>query len=135
MYLQQNKEKINNKRDTLHYYYKDNDQKIIFYKIKTSPGRKTYPGPKQIHRILDKSLNVLSCDIITLEDEIVVDSLPLLKKIIEIGYNIYPLPSLKEIQKYYKDQLQTISSFTDLYKIPESFPVKYSQNSIKYLLN
>ena len=124
-----NKEKnIKNEKDSVLYHYFDNDQKIISYKIKTSPGKKIYPGPKQIHRMLNKSFNNLNYDIITLEDEIIEESLPLLKKIIENGYNIHPLPSLKEIQEYHKDQLQLISSsFKDIYKVPESFPVKYSQ--------
>lgn len=118
--------KVETKRDDLHYF--DNiDQRKVFYKIKTSPGKKNYPGAKQIHRILDNHLKTLLYDVITLEDEIVKDSIPLLKKIIENGKNIYPLPSLKEIQKYYKDQLKIVSLFTDIHKVYEHFPVKYSQ--------
>lgn len=124
--IEENKEnKIDTKRDN--FYYFDNDKKTVLYKIKTSPGKKTYPGPKQIHRILDEPLKVLCYDIITLEDEIVKDSIPLLKKIIENGQNIYPLPSLKEIQKHYTDQLQMISLFKDIHKVHESYPVNYSQ--------
>lgn len=124
--IEENKEnKIGTTRDDFHYF--DNDKRTVLYKIKTSPGKKTYPGPKQIHRILDESLKVLRYDIITLEDEIVKDSIPLLKKIIENGHNIYPLPSLKEIQKHYADQLQMISLFKDIHKVHEIFPVKYSQ--------
>ncbi|HXT83552.1 MAG TPA: nicotinate phosphoribosyltransferase, partial [Verrucomicrobiae bacterium] len=127
MVLPQNKKNnVNNQGDSSQYFYSKNGQKIIFYKIKTSPGKKAYPGPKQIHRILDKSLN-LSYDIVTLEGEVVDKSIPLLKKIIENGYSIYSLPSLKEIQEYYKNQLQIISDFIDIYKVPESFPVRYSQ--------
>jgi nicotinate phosphoribosyltransferase len=44
----------------------------LVYKIKTSPGKKSYPGPKQIHRIFLN--NSLEFDLVTLEDEDVDDS-------------------------------------------------------------
>jgi nicotinate phosphoribosyltransferase len=121
-------EKLSGKKNSLQYYnYFDKNKKTVIYKIKTSPGKKTYPGPKQIHRILDKNSNALCYDIITLEDEIVKDSNPLLKKVFENGHCIYPLPSLKEIQKYYKDQLDRFIPFMNIRKVSENFPVKYSQ--------
>ena len=76
---------------------------------------------------MDKNSNALCYDIITLEDEIVKDSNPLLKKVFENGHCIYPLPSLKEIQKYYKDQLDRFIPFMNIRKVSENFPVKYSQ--------
>ena len=42
------------------------DEKI-FYKLKTSPAKKTYPGPKQIYRILENGL--IKNDFIALENE------------------------------------------------------------------
>ena len=58
----------------------------LVYKIKTSPGKKSYPGPKQIHRIFLN--NSLEFDLVTLEDEDVDDSnnsIPLLRKYAEKG--------------------------------------------------
>ena len=125
--LPQNNEKINNKEVILHYPDLGDGKNTVIYKIKTSPGKKTYPGPKQIHRRLEKSSNVLSCDVVALEDEVVGDSFPLLKKIIENGHKVHTLPFLNEIQQHHKEQLEIIPSFTDIHEIVERYPVRYSQ--------
>jgi hypothetical protein len=58
---------------------------ILLYKIKKSPGKQTYPGPKQIHRFLEN--NLLKTDLVTLEDENISEgnSIPLLRKVVDRG--------------------------------------------------
>ncbi len=99
----------------------------IFYKRKTSPAKKTYPGPKQIYRILENGL--IKSDFITLEGEekIPVDSVPLLQKILDKGKILYKLPSIKQIQRFHLQQIKTLPpKFLDLGS-PENYPVLYSK--------
>jgi nicotinate phosphoribosyltransferase len=54
----------------------------ILYKFKTSPAKRTYPGPKQIYRILENGL--IKNDFIALEnEEQPSNSPPLLQKILD----------------------------------------------------
>lgn len=99
----------------------------IFYKLKTSPAKETYPGPKQIYRILKDGL--IKRDIITLEneEEIPADGIPLLQKILDKGNILFPMPSIKEIQRFHLYQIKTLPArFLDLNFVPDSFPVFYS---------
>ena len=112
--------------------YKNNT--VIFYKIKTSPGKKTYPGPKQIYRILEKnsdtSTDIIKQDIITLEDEnnFAGNFIPLLKKYIEKGNHICQLLLIKAIQNYHLHQLKMVPPiFKELDFAPKGFPVIYSK--------
>jgi nicotinate phosphoribosyltransferase len=112
--------------------YKDNNT-IILYKLKTSPEKKTYPGPKQIYRILEKnsatSAYTIKQDIITLKDEnnFADNAIPLLKKYIEKGNLICHPPSIKAIQNYHLDQLKIVPPFfKELGFVPKRFPVIYS---------
>ena len=103
------------------------DEKI-FYKLKTSPAKKTYPGPKQIYRILKDGL--IKSDFITLENDerIPVDSLPLLQKIIDNGNILSNMPLIKEIQTFHLHQVKTLPpKFLDLDFVPQRFPVFYSK--------
>ena len=100
----------------------------IFYKRKTSPAKKTYPGPKQIYRILENGL--IKSDFITLEGEekIAVDSVPLLQKILDKGKILYKLPSIKQIQRFHLQQIKTLPpKFLDLDFVSENYPVLYSK--------
>ncbi|HET7148453.1 MAG TPA: nicotinate phosphoribosyltransferase [Candidatus Nitrosopolaris sp.] len=99
----------------------------IFYRVKTSPAKKTYPGPKQIYRILENGL--IKSDFIALENEekLPVDSIPVLQKILNKGV-LPKMPSIKEIQRFHLHQIKTLPPrFLDLDFVPESFPVFYSK--------
>ncbi len=101
------------------------DEKI-FYKLKTSPAKKTYPGPKQIYRILKDGL--IKSDFITLENDerIPVDSIPLLQKILDNRNILSNMPLIKEIQRFHFTQVKTLPPmFLDLDFVPERFPVFY----------
>lgn len=105
-------------------------QNKVLYKLKTSPGKKTYPGPKQVHRISEQD-GLIKTDLVALEDEQSPDhSVPLLTKYLENGKleQGLLLPSLDDIQKYHQDQMKILP---DEYKrldmiTPEKFPVVFS---------
>jgi nicotinate phosphoribosyltransferase len=98
----------------------------VLYKLKTSPGKKTYPGPKQVHRTSKDG--IIKADLIALEDEQAPeDSTQLLMKYIADGRLERRLPSLDEIQKYHQDQMKTLpEEFKRLDVTAEKFPVAFS---------
>ncbi|MGB7662471.1 MAG: nicotinate phosphoribosyltransferase [Nitrososphaeraceae archaeon] len=111
----------------------DKDLRLI-YKMKTSHGKQTYPGPKQIYRILKKEKNngttCIKQDIISLTNEsnISEKSSPLLLKYVEGGNLIRQLPLIASIQKYHLDQLKILPKrFKILDFVPDKFPVTYSK--------
>jgi nicotinate phosphoribosyltransferase len=107
----------------------DNKNDTIFYKTKTSPGKKTYPGPKQIHRIIEN--NMIKEDVLSLEDEKKISGnlrFPLLRKFLENGKILCKMPSVEEIQRYHSQQVNLLPpKFNDLDFVPEVFPVVYSE--------
>jgi nicotinate phosphoribosyltransferase len=102
------------------------DERII-YKIKTSSGKRSYPGPKQVYRIFENGL--IKSDLIKLENEDKpVNSLPLLEKIFDKREILLKMPLIKEIQRFHSHQIKTLPpKFLDLDFIPEAFPVSYSK--------
>ena len=127
----QRKDKLNpsNKDIKLYTGIADTDRNAIIYKVKTSPGKHTLPGPKQIHRIIDDK-GILVEDIISLADESMKRSLPLLEKIIENGSIVKFLPSLAVTQQYHNKQIQMIPFLTEKDQ-EQSFPISYSQKLVK----
>jgi nicotinate phosphoribosyltransferase len=102
--------------------------KTILYKVKTSPAKKTYTGPKQIYRILENGL--IKSDFIALENEEKppTGALPLLQKFLDKGDILPKMPSVKEIQRFHLNQIKTLPpKFLDLGFVPETFPVLYSK--------
>ena len=100
----------------------------LVYKLKTSTGKKTYPGPKQIYRFFSKG--VIKRDIIGLEYEKIHDgnAVPLLKKVIQDGKLLHELPSLNEISDFHNQQRNTLpKEFRIIDNVPEIFPVSYSE--------
>jgi nicotinate phosphoribosyltransferase len=98
----------------------------VQHRIKTSPGKKTHPGPKQVFRIVENSM--LKTDIVGFEDEPTPEnSTPLLKKYMEGGRVVRQLPSLKEIQQLHQEQIMMLPcEFTDLGVTVNIFPVRFS---------
>lgn len=110
-----------------------NKDLMLLYKVKTSPGKKTYPGPKQIYRVLEKRENdnndCVKQDVISLINESAIpeNSSPLLIKYMERGDLIRRLPPITAIQNYHSYQLRILPDrFKILDFIPDKFPVKYS---------
>ncbi len=115
--------------------YDDTNKWRLLYKIKTSPGKKTFPGPKQIHRVLENSL--IKIDLVTLEDEPVddnINSIPLLRKYVEDGKILGRSPTIQTIQEFHLQQLNSVpSKFKGLDSVPEKFPVRFSSKLIMLL--
>jgi nicotinate phosphoribosyltransferase len=104
------------------------DDKIL-YKLKTSPGKETYPGPKQIQRIIENKK--IKKDVIILECEKESPNglgVPLLRKLFDKGKLLCRMPSIEEIQRYYFQQIDLLPSrFKDLDFVTREFPVIYSE--------
>lgn len=98
----------------------------VLYKLKTSPGKKTYPGPKQVHRSIKDG--IIKTDLIALEDEQAPEhSIQLLMKYVANGRLERRMPSLNEIQKYHQDQMKTLPwDFKRLDETVDKFPVTFS---------
>jgi nicotinate phosphoribosyltransferase len=108
--------------------YNGDNELILLYKIKKSPGKKTYPGPKQIHRFFEN--NLLKTDLVTLEDENISEgnSIPLLRKVVDGGQILEESPPVHMLRRLHLNQLNILpSKFKDLYFVPEKFPVEYSE--------
>ena len=114
-------------------YYENGIGELI-YKTKTSPGKKMYPGPKQVHRIL--SDNLLKFDLVALDFEDVDsnNSIPLLRKYADKGEILEEMPSIQAIRESHLQQLNVLpSKFKDLYAVPKRFPVKFSEGLVMLL--
>ena len=111
--------------------YYENGIRELIYKTKTSPSKKMYPGPKQIHRIL--SDNLLKFDHVALDVEDVDsnNSIPLLRKYADKGEILEEMPSIQAIRESHLQQLNVLpSKFKDLYAVPKRFPVKFSKKLV-----
>jgi nicotinate phosphoribosyltransferase len=114
--------------------YYENGIGDLIYKTKTSPGKKMYPGPKQIHRII--SDNLLKFDLVALDIEDVDsnNSVPLLRKYVDKGEILEEMPSIQAIRESHLQQLNVLpSKFKDLYAVPKKFPVKFSEELVMLL--
>ncbi len=110
---------------------KEKQRTTLLYKLKTSPGKKTYPGPKQIHRIRsEQDDGLIKTDLVALEEERSPDhSVPLLTKYLENGRLEHSLllHSLDKIQKYHQDQIKTLpDEYKRLDITAKKFPVVFS---------
>lgn len=98
----------------------------MLYKMKTSPGKRNYPGPKQVCRTISEG--IIKTDLIALESERPPEhSIQLLTKYMTKGTLERKLPSLEEIRKYHQDQMTILpSEFKRLDITAEKFPVVFS---------
>lgn len=95
------------------------------YKLKTSPGKRTYPGPKQVFRFYEGG--VISEDIIGLDDEEFEGSKPLLAKVMEGGRMLADGPGLEEMREFHRRERATLPpKFREIDYVPDTFPVRYS---------
>lgn len=106
---------------------KNNGKFETLYKSKTSVDKETYPGPKQICRIIKD--NALEKDILILDDEKPPDkSILLLKKYVEDGNKLIEMPTIFAIQKYSSKQLELLpTALKSLDGECDLFPVVLSQ--------
>jgi len=71
---------------------------------KSSPGKATWPGRKQVYRRYDKD-GRFSSDVLTLEDDVVADAEPLLVPVMEGGKRLSSAESLSVIRARTASQL------------------------------
>jgi nicotinate phosphoribosyltransferase len=78
------------------------------YRAKTSEGKRTIPGAKQIHRKYSRR-NEIQQDTLTLETEPPPPgTVPLLTKVFRRGRLVYPAPSLQQIQRRAREEIATL---------------------------
>jgi nicotinate phosphoribosyltransferase len=105
----------------------------VLYKMKTSIGKKTYPGPKQVYRIIGD--NAIFSDEIALEDEPAPKgSTALLQKYLEQGKLIREIPPLHETREFHRQQVGLLPfKFTSIVPTAESFPVLFSERLKRFM--
>ena len=89
-------------------YSKIKNEYEILNKMKTSINKISYPGPKQIFRIINNDNHHIIKDIIALEEEKIEDATPLLIQYLKDGQLIRKLPTLFEIKKYHQRQKESL---------------------------
>jgi len=78
------------------------------YRAKTSEGKMTLPGPKQIYRKYDEK-NRIGEDLLSLQDErCPAGARPLLLKVLEKGSPVLELPDVDEIREFARQELKTL---------------------------
>ncbi len=92
--------------------------------MKLSKGKVTYPGRKQVFRVVDRK-RIFQKDTIGLEHENLGGE-PLLTKIIEKGKLIYREPSLKGIRDFAAENLSKLPSYLKGLRRMRSYPVQIS---------
>lgn len=111
----------------------NNNKYQIQYKSKKSSNKITVPGPKQIFRIIKN--NKIHKDIVALEHEKIKFGKPLLIQFIKDGLlTTKNLPTLEEINKYYRSQMNILpKKFKDINKTINTFPVQISSELKKII--
>lgn len=106
------------------------DKYEMIYKMKKSVNKISFPGPKQIYRIIQHK--EIKKDIIALGHEQIKMGEPLLRQFIKEGLpTIKNLPNLKEINEYYQQQMRILPiQFKDLGDTVNKFPV-YISNELQ----
>ncbi|MDP2939690.1 MAG: nicotinate phosphoribosyltransferase [Candidatus Omnitrophota bacterium] len=92
--------------------------------MKLSKDKLTFPGRKQIFRIMDKK-GQFEKDILALENES-IEGTPLLIKVVENGKFIYKSPSLNEIRKVTKENLDCLPKKFKRINNAQKYPVLIS---------
>ncbi len=125
---------------------------VIIPKMKISENvtKITNPGFKSVYRLFEKDTNKVMADVITLDEDIVPSgddyvifdpsfvwkrktlsnfyAVNLRKKVMEKGKRIYESPSLPQIQKYCREQIETLWDETLRFEYPQSYYVDLSAN-------
>lgn len=136
-----------------------NGEIIPKIKVSENPVKVTNPGYKQVYRLYSKEDDKAIADLITLDDEVIDESAPLTifdpvdtwkkmtldnfyakKLLVPIfieGKKVYNSPSLKEIQKYHFEQMDTLWDEYKRLSRPHVYKVDLSEklyNMKKHLL-
>jgi nicotinate phosphoribosyltransferase len=93
--------------------------------MKLSTGKASWPGAKQIFRVLD-ARGRLKKDVIALDDETLPGAEPLLNKVMENGKAQGTYPSLKEIRERFLAEFELLGENVKAVRSPELYPVEIS---------
>lgn len=92
---------------------------------KTSPGKATWPGAKQVYRERDAAGQCLRDHIVRLEEP--SDGYPLLQEVMRNGRRIAPLPPLARVRDYCRGELQALSPpLRELREGPQAYAASIS---------
>ncbi len=94
----------------------------LYYSVKLTAGKESYPGKKQVFRIYDKGK--IKKDIIGLEKEKL--GKPLLQHYIIKGKPVRPLPDLDDMKSYTAKELKTLPPRLKLVEKDVKYPVAIS---------
>jgi nicotinate phosphoribosyltransferase len=109
----------------------ESDQGVT-YRAKLSTDKITYPGAKQVFRFSD-SAGVYREDIVGLASEEYPDAAPLLQCVMQKGERVGVSPSMPDIQRYARQELDKLASSCRRLDQPEPYRVSFSE-AIKNLL-
>ena len=94
--------------------------------LKLSTGKASWPEKKQVFRLRDSG-GKLQKDVVALRDENVPGAEPLLKKVMEHGATIAPLPSLESSRATFLDEFEQLPDSMKAIRNPAHFPVEFSR--------
>jgi nicotinate phosphoribosyltransferase len=92
--------------------------------IKLSPSKKTYPMAKQVYRRRHRD-GTFAGDLVTRADE-TAEGEPLLRRIVERGQLVAPLPTIDELRAHCRDQLGALPERLRALDASPDYPVTYS---------
>ncbi|MBM4263161.1 MAG: nicotinate phosphoribosyltransferase [Deltaproteobacteria bacterium] len=93
--------------------------------VKMSPGKRSWPGKKQVFRCLDKEGKLLG-DVIGMRDDVFADAEPLLKNVMARGEITAPLPSLGATRELFLQEFACLPQPIRAIRKPETYPVEFS---------
>lgn len=97
-------------------------------KFKLSPEKSTYPGCKQVYRMLDPKGERFACDLIAAQDEPPPEGHePLLQPVIRAGKRAVDLPTLPDIRARARSQLARLHEKYKQLTPAETYPVRISR--------
>lgn len=106
----------------------------IQYRAKFSEHKATYPGRKQVYRIVNSQGKYLKDVIGLVDDNIPEDHRPLLKPVIENGNPAGNLPDMIKIQQYFLENFRHLDNGIKQIENPGVYTVRYSRR-IQELFN
>jgi len=93
-------------------------------KRKTSEGKATLPGVKQVYRNMENG--IMAHDVITTAGDDSLSGTPLLKRVMHNGEMAASLPRLEKIRKYVAEQLQMLPAGLKRLEPDQTYPVDIS---------
>lgn len=135
----------------------ENKKLIDVIKLSGNVSKVTYPGEKQLYRLISKKTKKAEVDYITLKSEVIDSNYPLktynteyldsfkeisdyyveklLVPIYEEGRLVYQIPTLNESREYHQKALSLFWSEHKRYRFPARYFVNYSQKYMKNRLD